>query len=95
MAALLYTEGAREDMHRRAEFLQKEDPAAAGRTAALLIQGMEILESHPLMGRPLDGETHELMISRGRSGYVAVYQYQEPQDRVLVLAIRHQSEAGV
>jgi len=34
------------------------------------------------------------VISRGRSGYLALYRYDEDRDRVLVLTIRHQREAG-
>jgi hypothetical protein len=36
----------------------------------------------------------ELLISYGKSGYVALYSYEQRQDVVLVLAIRHQREAG-
>jgi len=33
-----------------------------------------------------------LVISRGRSGYLALYSYDDAADVVLVLAIRHQRE---
>ena len=95
MSTLYYAEGALEDLRRLAAFLQEEDPSAARTTAALLMQGLKVLEAHPLIGRPLGGELHELIISRGRTGYVGVYEYQERRDRVLVLAIRHQREAGM
>jgi plasmid stabilization system protein ParE len=36
----------------------------------------------------------ELVISRGRTGYVALYSLEEGQDAVLILTIRHQREAG-
>ncbi|HSS05719.1 MAG TPA: type II toxin-antitoxin system RelE/ParE family toxin, partial [Rhodanobacteraceae bacterium] len=36
----------------------------------------------------------ELVISRGHSGYIALYSYEQLEDTVLVLAIRHQREAG-
>jgi hypothetical protein len=36
----------------------------------------------------------ELLISYGKSGYVALYSYEQRQDVVLVLAIPHQREAG-
>lgn len=36
----------------------------------------------------------ELIIPCGKSGYVAFYEYDEESDVVLVLAIRHQREAG-
>ena len=34
------------------------------------------------------------MISRGRTGYVALFSFEEAHDAVLILAIRHQREAG-
>ena len=33
------------------------------------------------------------MIEFGSSGYVALYRYEEPRDRVFILAVRHQREA--
>ena len=37
----------------------------------------------------------ELVISKGRTGYVALYRYLPEQDRVDILAIRHQRESGL
>jgi plasmid stabilization system protein ParE len=34
------------------------------------------------------------LISRGRTGYVALYRHEPIADAVLVLAIRHQRELG-
>ena len=36
----------------------------------------------------------ELVISRGKTGYVALYRYLSGQDVILVLAVRHQRELG-
>lgn len=36
----------------------------------------------------------ELVISHGRTGYVALYDWLEAIDTVVVLALRHQREAG-
>lgn len=36
----------------------------------------------------------ELLISRGRTGYVALYRYNASSDTVLLLRIRHQREAA-
>jgi plasmid stabilization system protein ParE len=33
-----------------------------------------------------------LVISRGRTGYLAMYEYDEAADLVIVLAVRHQRE---
>jgi plasmid stabilization system protein ParE len=94
MASLLYTERALEDLRRLAEFLANDDVAAAIATGDLVVKALEVLEAHPLIGRRVNGELRELVISRGKSGYLALYEYQSVFDRVLVHAIRHQREAG-
>src|SRR4051794_12911216 len=95
MARLAYTEGALEDLERLAEFLLAGQPREARATAKLILDGLRILESHPLIGRPLAGGRYELVISRGRTGYVALYEFAARLDRVLVVAVRHQREAGI
>jgi plasmid stabilization system protein ParE len=82
------------DLDRLFEFLAEQDLAAARAVKKLLFEGLGILVHHPLMGRPAEEDMRELVISRGKSGYVALYQYLEAEDVVLVLAIRHQREAG-
>src|SRR2546422_4056794 len=94
MASLLYAERALDDLSRLSDFLAVDKPAAAGETVALIKQAIEILESHPLIGRAVAGNVRELVISRGRSGYIALYEYHPTLDRVLIYAIRHQREAG-
>jgi plasmid stabilization system protein ParE len=94
LATLHYTARALDDLARLANFLVEEDPPAARATAALIMSGLEILEAHPLMGHATSASLRELVISRGSTGYVALYEYEPPNDRVLVVAIRHQREAG-
>ena len=94
MASLRYAPGALQDLERLVDFLAIQDPVAAAGTIGLIEQGLGILEAHPLVGRPVEDGRRELVISRGRSGYVALYRYLPAQDRVNILAIRHQREAG-
>ena len=58
------------------------------------MDGLQILKTHPNIGRPIQGGLRELMISRGKTGYIALYRYDEIRDAVRVLAIRHQREIG-
>ena len=44
------------------------------------------------IGRNRPGGLRELVISRGRSGYVALYRVED--DLAVILAVRHQKEAG-
>ncbi|HSI60462.1 MAG TPA: type II toxin-antitoxin system RelE/ParE family toxin [Ideonella sp.] len=94
MAALIYAEQALADLERFTDFLLESDPAAASETLGLIEEAVSLLERHPLVGRPVEHGLRELVISRGRSGYLALYSFEEAADTVLVLALRHQREAG-
>lgn len=94
MARLEFAARAEADLDRIFQFVAAEDPSAAGPVTALIIEALQILERHPLIGRPTAHDLRELVISRGKSGYMALYQYFEKEDVVMVLALRHQREAG-
>lgn len=94
MAALSYSARALSDLERLTDFLLESDPAAAPATVELIQEAVSLLKRHPLVGRPVEADLRELVISRGRTGYVALYAFEPLHDAVLVLAIRHQREAG-
>ena len=52
------------------------------------------LAAHPLVGRRLEGELRELVISYGQTGYVALYRFVVSKKEIRILAIRHQRELG-
>src|SRR5262245_18361392 len=52
------------------------------------------LAAHPLVGRRVEGDIRELIISFGATGYVALYRFVVQLDEVVVLAVRHQREIG-
>ncbi|MDB5807823.1 MAG: addiction module toxin RelE [Betaproteobacteria bacterium] len=81
-------------MDRLFDFLLHQNPAWAVDAMTVILDGLKILKTHPLIGRPADPPTRELVISRGKTGYLALYGYDEFRDIALVLAIRHQREAG-
>jgi len=86
--------GALRDIDRLTEFLIEQDARAAVATARILIDGLGILKQHPLIGREAEAGLRELVISRGRSGYVALYRFDVAADTALVLTLRHQREGG-
>ena len=94
MARLSYSEQALADLERLTDFLIDTDPSAAAETVGLIEEAVALLARHPLIGRPVESAMNELVISRGRTGYVALYSFEPAQDAVLILAIRHQREAG-
>lgn len=55
---------------------------------------VENLAAHPLVGRRIEGDLRELVISFGATGYIALYRFVVQEDQVRVLALRHQREIG-
>ncbi len=94
MTELVYSAQALRDLERQGDFLLETDPQAAQDTTLLVIEALEILVQHPEIGRKVHLGQRELVISRGRTGYVALYRFLPHIDRVLVLALRHQRESG-
>lgn len=95
MAQLIYARQAFADLDRLVDFLIDSDPGAAAETVDLIIEAVNVLQRHPSIGRPVEHGLRELVISRGKTGYVAMYSFEAVHDTVLILAIRHQREAGV
>jgi plasmid stabilization system protein ParE len=94
VAALIYSRRALADLERLFEFLAEKDPGAAGKAIRAVREAVSILERHALIGRPVEHGLRELVISHGRTGYIGLYRHVLPDDVVLILALRHQREAG-
>ena len=92
MPGLRFASRAFEDLDRLTEFLLDGDPELAAETVPLILGALRTLKDHPLIGRPVEADLRELLISRGRTGYIALYRYNPATDGVLALRIRHQRE---
>ena len=89
-----FTAQARSDIERLYGFLLEEDPLAAESALETIERGFRILEQFPFACRRAahaDPRFRELLISFGRSGYVALFEV-EDSSTVTVLAVRHQRE---
>ena len=94
MTRWLVSVDAAQDLEELVDFLRTHQADYAVETIDLILNALNILEQHPHIGRLVQNQLRELIISRGKKGYVALYEYDEAADMVLVLAIRHQREAG-
>ena len=96
MSRLIVTPGAVRGLERCRQFLAQKSPAASRRAAQAIRRQFELLATQPGIGRPLDDEPRlrELVVVFGDSGYVALYHHEQKTDTVLILAFRHQKEAG-
>jgi plasmid stabilization system protein ParE len=94
VAVLIYGDGAFDDLDRIASFLSASEPALVEKTLTLIIDGIDILVDHPLVGKTVEHGLREFILSKGRTGYIVLYDYDEGDDSVVVCAIRHQRECG-
>jgi plasmid stabilization system protein ParE len=93
LAKVIWDVDALLDLDRIADFLlqAKVDPKEP---VGDIVEAIEMLARHPLLGRAVEAGLRELIISRGATGYIALYEFVEGDDQVFVFAIRHQREAG-
>ena len=94
MTQWLVSQEAADDLEALVDFLLSDMPELAVQTVDLIMDALNILQDHPNIGRPVQHPLRELVMSHGRTGYVALYEYDAQADVVMVLAIRHQRQAG-
>ena len=94
MAKIAFSERAFQDFERIFDFHAEIDPVLAAAQVSAIQQGIAILAGHPLIGRTVDQRLRELVISKGKTGFVALYRFIPQRDVVWVLRIRHQRELG-
>lgn len=95
MPQLIWTPQALSDVQRVYRFLAGKDPDAARRAVQTIRNEVKILEKQAFVGRPVEGmepEFREWPIPFGNSGYVVIYRCDIA--KTVLLAIRHQREAG-
>ncbi|WP_372069280.1 type II toxin-antitoxin system RelE/ParE family toxin (plasmid) [Tistrella mobilis] len=95
MPRLIWTPDALADVDRLRRFLASKSPTAAVRAVQAIRTGAKILAHHPRLGRVVDPENsafREWRIDFGSGGYVVLYRVE--MEQVIILAIRHNKEAG-
>jgi plasmid stabilization system protein ParE len=70
------------------------DLASAAASSAAIRGGIDMLAQHLLMGRRIEGDIRQLVISFGRTGYIALYRFVPALGEVRILSIRQQREIG-
>ena len=92
MARLVYSARAIDHLERAFDHIAERDLDGGLAAASAIRSAVESLRTHPFIGRRVEGEMRELVISFGKTGYVALYRFVPAKDEVRILAIRHQRE---
>jgi plasmid stabilization system protein ParE len=94
VAQVVCSVNAVEHLERAIEQLLAENSSGALATVTAIGSAVDNLAAHPLVGRRVEGDVRELVISYGATGYIALYRFDVQRDEVRVLALRHQREIG-
>jgi len=95
MPQLIWSPQALLDVQRLYRFLAPKNLEAAKRAVTAIRQGVNVLSAQPGMGRPVENmadEFRDWIIDFGDSGYIA--RYRVDGQHLIILAVRHQKEAG-
>jgi toxin ParE1/3/4 len=85
---------AQRDLDRITDHLLAHEVAGVDARMAEILDALQLLVRHPMIGRPAAAGLRELVIGRGAHGYVALYHFDAAHEEVLVAALRAQREAG-
>ena len=98
MPQVIYTDEAKQDLVRFANFLVENEAKEQAKTViTVILSNVKRLEEFPLIGRLYSIENkdfRELKIKYGSSGYVCLYSFDPITNVILVHAFRHQREVG-
>ena len=93
---IVFDTEALDDLERIFEFNLEQDATTALDHIETIRSAVLILDEHPEIGRPIGrgSALRELVISFGKSGYIALYEHSPVEHLIRIVAIRHQREAG-
>ena len=94
MSTLRYEDAFLRDLDRIVAHLEAHEADDIAARIADILESLELLQRHPLIGRPTQPPRRELVIGHGGRGYVARYRHDALDDMVVVLGLRAQREAG-
>ena len=95
MPRLIWSPPALLDIQRLHAFLAAKNSDAAKRAVKTIRESVGIIASQPGIGMPVENmepEFREWLIDFGNSGYVVLYHFDGKS--AVILAVRHQKEAG-
>ena len=95
MATVVYSAHALAQIESVLRSRSEEAPEAALHTCAAIRSAVDSLAAHPLLGSLSREGLRELVISCGRTGYVALYRYLVRHDEVRMLSLRTQRDVGL
>jgi plasmid stabilization system protein ParE len=92
VARIAYSRNAIRNLERVLAYAADTAPGSELAAARAIRSAVTALAEHPYLGRPVGQGLRRVVISYGKTGYVALYRFVAAQDVIRVLAVRHQRE---
>lgn len=93
-ATVQLAEDAWIDLEELVDFLLAQGDPNATELLAFVLDGLQVLTHQPGIGRPTQDGLRELILHRGKCGYLVKYRFLPHLPAVRVLRIRHQRQSG-
>ncbi len=94
MRSIQYSPRALADFQRVANFLSDSTEQDADARVGALVAAIDVLAQNPHIGRLVNDVARELIIGAGAHGYVALYEYWQEWDTIIVLRVRARREGS-
>ncbi len=93
---IVFADGALSDLERIFKFNFGRDAATALDHIDKIRSAVLLLDEHPQIARLIGrgSSLRELVISFGKTGYIALYEHSLAESLIRIVAVRHQREAG-
>jgi toxin ParE1/3/4 len=89
---LRFSPQATQDLIEIADYIRLENPRAAERVRASILESLQNLAAFPRIGRRQSVEGVRKLVTR-RYGYLIYYSINEPAAEIVILAVRHPARA--
>lgn len=90
---LEWSDEAIADLDRFVEFLNQEHPSLASIVAEQIVDKVQVLETHPQLGRPIAGRDEYRQMVLRVLGAAYVFQYRFDGKRLVMLRVFHARES--
>ena len=88
---LRFTQRAAEDLASIADFIREQNPPAALRVRAAILESLQSLVLFPHVGRPQKVERVRKLVTR-RYRYLVYYTADEQSEEIVILTIQHPAQ---
>ena len=85
---LRFSPQATQDLVEIADYIRANNPRAAERVRAAILDSLALLVTFPRLGRKQSAERVRKLVTR-RYGYIAYYLVDEPASEIVLLSIQH------